>query len=227
MPLDIVNLLDHGPVPYREAWERQRELVALRQQGAIPDTLLLLEHPPTVTYGKTANPAHRLLTEDEYARHSIELIATDRGGDVTYHGPGQLVGYPIVSLGEGNRDLHRYVRTLEEALIAAVTDLGVTGAGRAPWHAGVWVGDGYLAALGVKVSRWVTHHGFALNVTDEVLDGFATIIPCGVPGKSVATLAGLLKRSVTVEDAARAVAAHLCARLLGGEPPGTARGIIR
>src|SRR4029079_10516579 len=108
----------------------------------------------TVTYGKTADPTHRLLSDDEYARRGIELIATDRGGDVTYHGPGQLVGYPILSLGEGNRDPHRHVPRLEEILIAAVTDLGVVGAGRAPWHAGVWVGDGYLAALGIKVSRW-------------------------------------------------------------------------
>jgi lipoate-protein ligase B len=213
MPLDVVNLIGQGPVPYREAWERQRELVALRQQGTIPDTVLLLEHPPTVTYGKTANPAHRLLSDEGYARRGIELIPTDRGGDVTYHGPGQLVGYPIIHLGEGSRDLHRYVRTLEEVLIAAVTDLGVTGAGRAPWHAGVWVGDGYLAALGVKVTRWVTHHGFALNVTDDVLAGFATIVPCGVPGKAIATLTGLLGRVIPVEAAARTVAAHLCARL--------------
>jgi lipoate-protein ligase B len=210
MPLEVVNLLDQGPVPYREAWERQRELVALRQRGAIPDTLLLLEHPPTVTYGKTANTAHRLLSDDEYARRGIELIATDRGGDVTYHGPGQFVGYPILSLGEGNRDLHRHVRRLEEILIAAVTDLGVVGAGRAPWHAGVWVGDGYLAALGIKVSRWVTHHGFALNVTDAVRDGFATIVPCGVPGKPIVTLAGLLNRPVTVHEAATAVARRFC-----------------
>jgi lipoate-protein ligase B len=168
--LHVVDLLADGPVPYAEAWRQQKELVALRQQNAIPDTLLLLEHPPTITYGHVADRAANLrLTGEEYARRGIALVQTDRGGDVTYHGPGQLVGYPIIHLGEGRRDVHRYVRNLEEALIRAANDLGVPDAGRAPWHAGVWVGDRYLAALGVKISRWVTHHGFALNVTEEPL----------------------------------------------------------
>lgn len=202
--LQVVNLLSGGPIPYRDAWERQRELVAQRQREEIPDTLLLLEHPPTITYGKAADPAYRLLSPAEYARRGIELIETDRGGDVTYHGPGQLVGYPIVHLGEGRRDIHRYVRALEAGIVCACEELGVHGAERAPWHAGVWVGDGYLAALGVKVSRWVTHHGFALNVSETVRPGFETIVPCGVAGKRVVTVSELVERSVTVAEAAAA-----------------------
>ncbi len=125
---------------------------------------------------------------------------------MTYHGPGQLVGYPIVHLGEGRRDVHRYVRSLEELIIRAVGDLGVTGAGRAPWHAGVWAEDAYLAALGVKVARWVTHHGFALNVTDAVAAGFATIVPCGVAGRPITWVSRLAGWAVSVPEAAAAVA---------------------
>ncbi len=205
MELSILNLLSEGPISYREGWERQRELVALRQQDEIPDTLILLEHTPTVTYGKTTNPAHLLLSEDEYAQRGIELIATDRGGDVTYHGPGQLVGYPILHLGEGRRDLHRYVRTLEDLVIQSVTALGVEGAGRAPWHAGVWVGNGYLAALGVKVSRWVTHHGLAINVSETVHSHFSTIIPCGVAEKQVVTVNELIRKPVALDEAASVI----------------------
>lgn len=211
MAIEIVNLLSEGPIPYREAWERQRARVAARQRGEVPDALLLLEHPPTVTYGRGADRANLLLTPEAYAARGIQLVETDRGGDVTYHGPGQLVGYPILHLGEGSRDLHRYVRRLEEALIGAAGDLGVAGAGRAPWHAGVWVGDGYLAALGVKVARWVTHHGFALNVGEAVRTGFETIVPCGVPGKPVVSLSELAGRTVTLDEAAAAVARRFAA----------------
>ncbi len=174
----------------------------------MPDTLLLLEHPPTVTYGKAADPSYRLLSPVEYAGRGIELVKTDRGGDVTYHGPGQLVGYPILHLGDGNRDIHRYVRMLEDAILGICDALGVQGAQRAPWHAGIWVGDGYLAALGVKVARWVTHHGFALNVEETVRSGFDTIVPCGVPGKRIATVSESSERTVTVAEAGT-VAAQL------------------
>jgi lipoate-protein ligase B len=204
----VVNLLGEGPIPYALAWDRQRELVAQRQSGVAPDTLLLLTHPPTVTYGRAADRATNLLLDAaEYAARGIELVATDRGGDVTYHGPGQLVGYPVVFLGEGRRDLHRYVRSLEEVVIRACRALGAEEAGRADWHAGVWAGDGYLAALGVKVSRWVTHHGFALNVEESVRSGFDTIVPCGVPGKRITTVSELAGRPVSLEEAADAVAA--------------------
>jgi lipoyl(octanoyl) transferase len=204
--LAILNTVSSGPpMPYHAAWDWQKELVAQRQRGEIPDTLLLVTHPPVVTYGKTADPAYRLLTEAEYSDRGIDLVPTDRGGDVTYHGPGQLVGYPIVHLGEGKRDLHRYVRFLEQVVIDGCADLGVPDADRVPWHAGVWVGEGYLAALGVKVTRWVTYHGFALNVTEEVRDGFCTIVPCGVLGKEIVTLESLLGYTISVADAADAV----------------------
>jgi lipoyl(octanoyl) transferase len=185
--MDVQNLLAEGPLSYTAMWERQKELVALRQVGKIPDTLLLLEHAPVISYGKTADSAFRLLTDAEYQARGIEVIASDRGGDVTYHGPGQLVGYPIFHLGEGNRDVHAYVRFLEETLIETCTDFGVA-AHRVSWHAGVWVEERYLAAIGVRISRWVTHHGFALNVTSEVHKGFETIVPCGQKGYAVTTL---------------------------------------
>jgi lipoyl(octanoyl) transferase len=205
--LRVLDLLGEGLIPYRDAWEHQRELVVQRQRDEIPDTLLLLEHTPTVTYGKAADPAYRLLSPAEYAHRGIELIETDRGGDVTYHGPGQLVAYPILHLGEGSRDLHRYVRTLESVIIRACEVLGVQGAQCASWHAGVWIGDDYLAALGVKVSRWVTHHGFALNVEETVCPGFNTIVPCGVEGKGIATVSRALGRPVSVRETGRIVAA--------------------
>lgn len=206
--LSILNLLPEGPIPYADGLRRQRELVAARQADAVPDTMLLLTHPPTITYGKAANiEKHLLLPVEQYVRRGIELVPTDRGGDVTYHGPGQLVGYPIIALGEGDRDLHRYVRSLEDLIIRACEHLGVSGAGRADFHAGVWVGDGYLAALGVRVSRWVTHHGFALNVTEEVRENFATIVPCGVAGKQIAIVSQLAGRDVSVQESARGIAA--------------------
>jgi len=216
--LHIVSLLEDGPVPYADAWRMQKDLVARRQQNLVPDTLLLLEHPPTVTFGRMADRAANLrLTPDAYARRGIMLAETDRGGDVTYHGPGQLIGYPILHLGEGRRDVHRYVRNLEQVLIDACKDLGVPDAARAPWHAGVWVGEGYLAALGVRVARWVTHHGFALNVTDDVLDGFATIVPCGVAGHPVTSVSREAGRAVGVREAAQIVARHFRTRFDPGD----------
>ena len=209
--LRIMNLLEQGPISYQAGWDLQRDLVARRQKNEVGDTVLLLEHTPTVSYGKAAEAKNLLLPHAEYQKRGITLIQTDRGGDATYHGPGQLIVYPIVHLGENKRDLHRYVRTLEKIIIASVVDLGIMGAGQADFHAGVWVGDGYLAALGVKVSRWVSHHGIALNVTNAVLDGFSTIVPCGVGGKRVETLENLLMRPISVAEAAEAVSRQFLA----------------
>ncbi len=215
MAIEIINLLADGPITYRAAWKMQRERAERRKADEVPDALFLLEHPPTVTYGKAADQITNLLwTPEEYAARGIELIETDRGGDVTYHGPGQLVGYPILHLGEGNRDLHRYVRTLETVLIEACQTLGARGAERADFHAGVWAGgDGYLAALGVRVSRWVTMHGFALNVSETVRQNFESIIPCGVAGKRIATVSEFAGRSVSLHEAAIVVAERLSAHL--------------
>jgi lipoyl(octanoyl) transferase len=202
--MNIQNLLAQGPLSYTKMWEWQRELVALRQAGEIPDTLLLLEHSPVISYGRTSSPAFRLLTETEYAARGIEVIASDRGGDVTYHGPGQLVGYPIIHLGEGNRDIHAYVRMLEAVIIQTCSTFGVA-AHRVDWHAGVWVEDRYLAAIGVRVSRWVTHHGFALNVTPQVYSGFETIVACGQTGYKVTTLCEEAKVLLTLPEVAHEV----------------------
>jgi lipoyl(octanoyl) transferase len=206
--LEILNWLSEGPIPYREAWERQRERVRLRAAGEASDALILLEHQPVVSYGKAADPKYRLLTESEYAERGIELVASDRGGDATYHGPGQLVGYPVIHLGEGNRDIHRYVRSLEELVIRTAADFGVE-SGRVDWHAGVWTPDGgYLAAIGVKVSRWVTHHGFALNVDSRVCFGFETIVPCGQEGRRIVTLSERAGREISLQAVCMRAAAH-------------------
>ena len=206
--MEILNWLTEGPIPYREAWERQRERVRQRAAGEADDALILLEHAPVVSYGKSADPKYRLLSEAGYAARGIELVASDRGGDATYHGPGQLVGYPIIHLGEGNRDIHRYVRSLEELVIRTAADFGVK-AGRVDWHAGVWTEGGeYLAAVGVKVSRWVTHHGFALNVDSRVRSGFETIVPCGQAGREIATLSGVAGREIPMGEVGGRAAAH-------------------
>jgi lipoate-protein ligase B len=203
--MEILNWLPEGPLDYETVWERQRARVALRIAGEVDDALILLEHAPVVTYGRAADPAYRLLDPAEYARRGIALIATDRGGDATYHGPGQLVGYPILHLGEGRRDIHAYVRSVEETILRAAARLGVV-AGRADWHAGVWTPDGgYLAAIGVKVTRWVTHHGFALNVDERVRAGLETIVPCGQVGRRITTLSEQAKRPISLEEAASVI----------------------
>ncbi|MBB6049629.1 lipoyl(octanoyl) transferase LipB [Armatimonas rosea] len=209
--MEIINLLSEGLIGYHEGWERQRARVAMRIADEVPDGLLLVEHASVVTYGKTAKPEFRLLSEAEYAARGIELVATDRGGDVTYHGPGQLTGYPIVHLGEGRRDLHKYVWTLEEAIIRAAADFGVA-VGRVDFHAGVWTedGTGYLAAIGVRVQRWVTHHGFGLNVDSRVQAGFETIVPCGQAGKRVVSLSELAGTELSLEEVGEAVSRYLC-----------------
>ena len=205
-PLDIRIM--PGTTPYRDAAALQSALVTARQAGEIPDTLLLLSHPPTVTYGRMAQRTNLRLTPAEYTRAGIELIASDRGGDATYHAPGQLVGYPILHMGDGNRDIHRYVRTLETVLLESCWEMGVERASTVDFHAGIWVGYAYLAAVGVRVQRWVTSHGFALNVEESIRDGFDTIIPCGVVGKSITTIAAESGRDVTVSDAAVVVSRH-------------------
>ena len=181
-----------GTVPYRTALERQQDLVRSRQAGDIPDQLVLLEHPPVITVGVSGRgrPGHVLASADRLREHGIEVVDVPRGGDVTYHGPGQLVGYPILSLKPDRCDVHRYVRDLEEVLIRTAARFGVE-AGRIEGLTGVWVGREKLAAIGVRLSRWVTSHGFALNVATD-LDHFRLIVPCGLAGYGVTSLARLL-----------------------------------
>ncbi len=179
-----------GLVRYADAVELQRTLVAERQRGVIADQLLLLEHPPVITRGVRAGADNVLASPAVLRRRGVEVHDAPRGGDVTYHGPGQLVGYPIVLLKPDRCDVHRYVRDLEEVLIRVAAGFGVR-ATRIPGLTGVWVGNDKLAAIGVRLSRWVTSHGFALNVTTD-LDDFALIRPCGLADRGVTSLARLV-----------------------------------
>lgn len=200
-PLRVRRL---GVVPYAEALELQKALVEQRKADAIPDQLLLLEHPPVITLGVKArnDRSHVLATPESLTSQGVELFETGRGGDVTYHGPGQLVGYPIISLKPDRCDVHRYVRDLEEVMIRTAAAFGVT-AGRSPGLTGAWVGPDKLAAIGVRIARWVTSHGFAFNVATN-LSHFGLIVPCGISDKGVTSLERLLGRPVpvaSVEDA--------------------------
>ena len=194
-----------GLVPYEEALQLQKSLVEERKAGRIPDQLLLLQHPPVITLGAKARSdrSHVLATDRELESQGVEFFETGRGGDVTYHGPGQLVGYPILDLKPDRCDVHQYVRDLEEVLIRVAAEFGVSG-GRVASLTGVWVGQEKLAAIGVRISRWITSHGFAFNVATN-LDHFQLIVPCGITDRGVTSLERLLGRDVQmslVEDAA-------------------------
>jgi len=193
-----------GTVGYADGLALQESLVRRRREGSVPDTLLLLEHPHVITLGTGSHPEHVLADAAERARLGIELYETGRGGDVTYHGPGQLVGYPILDLKPDRKDLHRYLRDLEEALIIAASALGVRAA-RVSGLTGVWTPTGKLAAIGVRVSSgWITSHGFALNVHTD-LRYFASIVPCGIRDRDVTSLERELGRRVTLAEAQEAV----------------------
>jgi lipoyl(octanoyl) transferase len=191
-----------GVVPYREAWAMQQDLANDRRAGRIPDTVVLLQHPHTYTIGRSGTRDHVFLTERELADRGITCLEVDRGGDVTYHGPGQLVGYPILDLGE-TPDVGRYLRLLEGSLIDVLADFGVT-ADRLSGYTGVWIDNRKIAAIGVKVAQGVTTHGFALNVTTD-LSYFSHILPCGIPDKGITSMAVELGNRapamVDVEDA--------------------------
>jgi lipoyl(octanoyl) transferase len=168
--------------------------------------LLLLEHPHVFTLGRGANSSNILTDPAELEALSVEVHETGRGGDVTYHGPGQLVGYPIINLRPDRCDVHRYVREVEEVLIRTVADFGITGS-RIGGLTGVWVGDEKIGAIGVRIARWITSHGFALNVNTD-LSYFRMIVPCGIAGKGVTSLARLLGHGVDIEEVGRAAAGH-------------------
>lgn len=190
---------DLGLMPYGEAWALQKSLVEeVLAEG--PETLLLVEHPPVLTLGAAFHVESLLLDEAAYRARGIEVVRTDRGGDVTYHGPGQLVAYPLFDLSGRGRDLHRYLRGLEEAVIGTLGAFGLAGE-RNPVNTGVWVGNRKVCAMGIKVRRWVAMHGLALNC-DVDLAPYATIVPCGIQGDyGVTSLAQELGRKVPVEEA--------------------------
>jgi len=194
-----------GVVPYADGLELQRDLVGRRKADQIPDQLLLLEHPPVITLGvKTRNDrSHVVATVETLEEEGVEVFESGRGGDVTYHGPGQLVAYPIIDLRPDRCDVHRYVRDLEEVLIRTSAAFGIV-ARRSEGLTGAWVGEEKLAAIGVRIARWITSHGFALNVSTN-LSHFGLIVPCGISGKGVTSLEKLLARQVpmaSVQDAA-------------------------
>ncbi len=202
----LCNLEQLGLVDYASALEVQRERVAQRKAGSIPDTLLLLEHPHVYTLGRNAGQENMLVSEEFLASRGAQVFHTDRGGDVTYHGPGQLVGYPILDLTQHRRDISWYMRSLEEVLKRTARDSGIE-AGRSEGAAGVWVGNDKLVAMGVHLSRWITSHGFALNVNTD-LRYFDWIVPCGLHGKGVTSLAKLLGRPVEMEEVEQRVVEH-------------------
>jgi len=196
-----------GTVAYAEAAALQEALVEARRGGEAPDTLLLLEHPPVITLGRSARREHVLVDDARREALGIELHESGRGGDVTYHAPGQLVGYPILALPEGRRDAHLYLRSLEEALILSAADYGVRAA-RREGLTGIWVGERKLAAIGVRIGTgWITSHGFALNVTTD-LAGFETIVPCGLENRGVTSLAELTGKRIPLRETAARVAAR-------------------
>ncbi|SPE31194.1 Octanoyltransferase [Acidobacteriia bacterium SbA2] len=195
-----------GLVDYADGLSLQRERVAARKAGVIPDTLLLLEHPHVYTLGRNARKDNILLSTEQLAARGAQVFEIDRGGDVTYHGPGQLVGYPILDLTQHRRDIAWYMRSLEEVLIGAARDYGIE-AGRLAGAPGVWVGNDKLAAIGVHISRWVTSHGFAFNVNTD-LRYFEWIVPCGLRDKGVTSLRKLLGRRVDIDEVAEKVVHH-------------------
>ena len=196
-----------GRVDYEAAWELQRRLVEDRRVGGAPDRLLLLEHPHTFTIGRSGSRDHLLVTPERLAELAATVLDVDRGGDITYHGQRQLVGYPILNLPDYGRDAHAYLRRLEGALIDLLAEYGVE-TGRSAGYTGVWVDDAKIAAIGVRISRWITSHGFALNV-DPDLSYFEAIIPCGIRDRGVTSLRRLTGSAPPLPDLARRAADHL------------------
>jgi lipoyl(octanoyl) transferase len=194
-----------GIVAYADALALQTHLVEERKAGRIPDQLLLLEHPPVITLGVKARTdrSHVLATPLALAAEGVEVFEAGRGGDVTYHGPGQLVGYPIMDLRPDRCDVHRYVRDLEEVMIRTAAAFGI-GADRVAGLTGVWAGGEKLAAIGVRIARWITSHGFAFNVTTD-LARFQLIVPCGIHDRGVTSLHRLLGRDVPMAEVEGAV----------------------
>ena len=202
--------IDLGMIGYAEAYTLQKRVVAARKAGVIDDVLLLCEHPPVITLGRSGKRENLLASEHVLRQKGVEFHATDRGGDITYHGPGQIVGYPILNLSAIRRDVAWYVRTLEEAMVRATAEFGIT-AERVAGKTGIWVRAGdteeKLAAIGVHISRWVTSHGFAYNVATD-LRYFDLIVPCGIADRKSTSLEKLLGSSVELKEVEQSLARH-------------------
>ena len=185
-------------IDYKEAWNLQKEIFSRRVSGEVSDYLFLLEHPNTYTLGKTAHKENLISSEEFLKGNNISVYDIDRGGDITYHGPGQIVGYPIIDLNYWSKDTHKYLRALEEVIINTCKEYGLD-CGRNPKRTGVWLNDKKIAAIGIKVSRWITMHGFAFNVNTD-LNLFGGIIPCGIQDKSVTSLSNELGEEIKISE---------------------------
>jgi lipoyl(octanoyl) transferase len=199
----VVNL---GSVEYAQSLDLQLRLCESKKKGLEPDLLLLLEHPPTITLGRNGKWHNLLVSDEELAARGVRRYEVDRGGDITFHGPGQLVGYLLLQLDSGERDVHRFMWTLEESLIRLLEAYGIS-ASRIPKLTGVWTNGGKIAAMGVHISRWITRHGFALNVNTD-LSFYDLIVPCGIVGKSVTSMAKELCRQMDLREIAERYAAQ-------------------
>lgn len=195
-----------GLVQYDDGLRMQEQAVERVRSGEGPEQLLLLEHPHVFTLGRGADTANILADKQQLQSNSVEVHETGRGGDVTYHGPGQLVGYPIINLKPDRCDVHRYVRDIEEVLIKTIAEFGVTGT-RIAGLTGVWVGNEKVGAIGVRIARWITSHGFALNVNTD-LSYFEMIVPCGISDKGVISLSRLIGRQIELREVARVAASR-------------------
>ena len=189
---------DLDTIGYKEAWDLQHELLQLRKDKRINDVFLMLEHPHTYTLGKTADKKNLVGSKEYLEENKISVFEIDRGGDITYHGPGQIVGYPIISLNEWQNDTHKYLRALEEVIILTCKDYGLE-TGRKEKYTGVWIENRKIAAIGIKISNWISMHGFAFNVNTD-LNLFKGIIPCGISDKEVTSLAKELGREISVSE---------------------------
>lgn len=199
----MIEVIDLGRMEYRAAWEEQLRHLERVQNGA-PDTLLLVEHPPVLTLGASFHEENLLYPIAEYETRGIAVERTDRGGDVTYHGPNQLVIYPIFDVARHGRDLHKWIRGLEETMLITLRHFGIEGR-RFPPHTGAWIGDKKVAAIGIKVKRWVSLHGIALNC-DNDLSIFDTFVPCGIADYGVTSLMEATGKVITIDDAKPVVA---------------------
>jgi lipoyl(octanoyl) transferase len=197
----LVNLcltLDLGPSEYESSLSIQNVIVERRKKRQLPDCLIFVEYSPIITLGKSGSINHLLITEEELRKKGIEFYWTNRGGDITYHGPGQLIAYPILDLKDHNRDVGRYLRDLESVIIATLSDFGISGHSN-PRATGVWVGEEKLAAIGVRTSQWVTSHGLALNVSTD-LAYFDLIIPCGLNSTRVTSMSKILGKEIDISE---------------------------
>ncbi len=194
------------PVGYTDAYDIQQKLWSRNVTGEGPDTLLVLSHPPTFTIGKSGKLDNLLLAREELEKRGLSVFFSDRGGDITYHGPGQIVAYPIIDLRKRGKDIHRYVHDLEEVVVRTLADFSIE-AHRDGRNIGVWVGDEKIAAIGVRIRRWVTMHGLALNI-NPVMEHFSYINPCGIVDCGITSITRLLSRDVTFDDVALKLVGH-------------------